>query len=48
MCWIKGKTFQMQKRNFSNKLEVIQLDFKKLKECRMVEKPPNYKKKRWR
>ena len=35
----------MQKRDFSNTLEVIQLDFKKFKDYRTVEKPPKYKEK---
>ena len=33
----------MQKRDFCNTLEGIELDFKKFKEYRTVEKPPKYK-----
>ena len=32
LFWIKEKTTQMQKRDFSNTLEVIQLDLKKFKD----------------
>jgi len=45
LLWIKDKTVQMQKRDFSNTLEGIQLDFKKFKDYRTVEKPPKYKEK---
>ena len=45
LFWIKEKTIQMQKRDFSNTLEGIQLDFKKFKDYRTVEKPPKYKEK---
>ena len=43
LFWIKEKTIQMQKRDFSNTLEGIQLDFKMFKHYRIVEKPPKYK-----
>merc|ERR1719470_81878 len=45
LLWIKEKTIQMQKRDFSNTLEGIQVDFKKFKDYRTVEKPPKYKEK---
>ena len=45
LFWIKEKTIQVQKRDFSNTLEGIQLDFKKFKDYRTVEKPLKYKEK---
>ena len=43
LFWIKEKTIQMQKRDFSNTLEGIKLDIKKFKDYRTVEKPLKYK-----
>lgn len=45
LLWIKDKTVQMHKRDFSNTFDGIQLDFKKFKDYRTVEKPPKYKEK---
>ena len=38
LLWIKEKTVQMQSRNFPSTLRGIQLEFKKFKEYRAVEK----------
>ena len=43
LFWIKEKTIQMQKRDFSNTLEGIQLALKKFKDYRTEEKHPKFK-----
>ena len=43
--WIHEKTLVMQRRDFSNTLEGIQMDFKKFQEYRTVEKPFKYREK---
>ena len=42
LLWIKEKTVQMQSRNFPSTLRGIQLEFKKFKEYRAVEKASKY------
>lgn len=43
LSWIRGKTRELEKRNFPNSLEGIQKQLLAFKQYRTVEKPPKYK-----